>query len=1026
MNNFKVLLSLSLGILVNFSTLFAQADNCASATTIVPGATCSTTAYSLPGSLTNGGQVEASCAVGVNNDRDDAWYTFTSGTTGYTSITVSAGAEKICLAVWTNCPAAGAEVTCVIVPAGSTQTINFPTSNSTPYYVQLHRRTGNGTASTSGNICIVNAPPPPSNDNPCAATAVTVNSGTTCVSQAPGTLINATASGTALGACFGTADDDVWYSFVATSTSQIVTLNNITGSTTDMYFSVHPGTCGAIGAALLCSDPNTGTVTGLTVGTTYFIRVYSWTSTPNQTSSFLVCVTTPPPPPSPPSNDNPCSATTLTVNPNYLCGVQTPGTINGATATGTTLGTCFGTADDDVWYSFVATGSTHNVSLNNITGSTTDMYFSVHSGSCASPGAAILCSDPNSSVVTGLTAGNTYYVRVYSWTSTTGQTSSFDICIGTPPPPPSNDNPCSATTVPVNPDFLCASQIAGTIASATPTGTALGSCFGTADDDVWYQFTATGPSHQISLNNITGSTSDMYFSVHPGTCAAPGAALLCSDPESGMVTGLTAGTTYWIRVYSYTSTAGQTSSFSVCIGTPPPPPANDDCANAVNLNPTTNCSGSVLGTIASATPSVQPNNCFGTADDDVWYRFTATNTSMNISLTGITGSTTDMYHSVFNGTCASLGTAIICNDNNASNLTGLTVGNVYYVRVYSYTSTAGQTSSFDICAQIPPPPPTNLTCSQMQPICSGLPISFTAQATGSAAEAGNNYSCLSTRPNPTWFYLEIDQPGVLNIDISAGSDVDFALWGPYTNLANAQATCGSHGAPIDCSYSSSPTEQANISNALVGQVYVLLVTNYANTIQSINLKDAFGNTASTNCAIVPLPSGFVSFEANYMYDKVYIDWITSTELNTAYFEVQRSTDGIIWQTIGMKQAAGNSTKEINYRIVDEKTFENIVYYRIKQVDLDGEFTFTPTRSVVKETKSTSAIFPSPADNEFNVISKEEIKSLIAIDAQGRQYTLSFSKTGASYRVDCSNLAAGLYQIQILSNNQMETLKLVIK
>ncbi len=1007
-------------------TIFSQADDCASAPSLTPGATCSNTSYDLPGTLTNGGQIESSCAAGVGNDRDDAWYKFIAGPTGNTSITISGAGNGIAVAIWTDCPSTGSEVSCVQVPAGSTQNVTFPTTPGVTYYIQLHRRQGNNTASANGTICVVNVPPPPTNDNPCSATTLTVNPSTTCTTQTPGTVANATATGTALGSCGGTADDDVWYSFVAGSTSQIVTLNNVAGSTTDMYFSVHPGTCGSIGAALLCSDPNTGTVTGLTVGQTYFVRVYTWTSTPNQTSTFNVCVTTPPPPPAAPANDNPCNATPVTVNPDYNCGSQTPGTIAAATATGTTMGTCGGTADDDVWFSFVATGSTHNISLNNITGSTSDMYFSVHSGACGNPGAAILCSDPNSAVVTGLTAGNTYFVRVYTWTSTSGQTSSFNVCIGTPPPPPANDNPCNATVVTVNPDFNCVAQTPGSVASATATGTALGSCFGTADDDVWFQFTATNASHQISLNNLTGSTSDMYFSVHPGSCASPGAALLCSDPETGMVTGLTPGTTYWIRVYTYTSTTGQTSSFSVCVGTPPPPPANDECAGAFTLTSSTNCITSMLGSIASATPSAQANSCFGTADDDVWYQFTATETTLNLTLSGVTGSTTDMYHSVYSGTCASIGTPIICNDNNSSSLTGLTVGNVYYVRVYTYTSTAGQTSSYDICLQIPPPPPTNLTCAQMQPICSGSPISFTAQATGSAAEAGNNYSCLSTTPNPTWFYLQIDQPGVLAIDITAGSDVDFALWGPYANLGTAQATCGSHGSPIDCSYSSSPTEQANLTNALSGQVYVLLVTNYANTIQSINLNDAFGNSATTNCAIVPLPIGINEFNATYHDDKVYLDWSTAFEINNAYFEIQRSVDGILWEAIGIQNGAGNSQNLLSYRFVDERNFQHLVYYRIKQVDQDGKFTFFPTRSVQKTPPVTMQLFPNPAEDLFMISGVKGIQQILLYDIQGRAQQLEFKSTGAKYEVNGSALTKGVYTLKVLTETGVHTDKIIMK
>ena len=77
---------------------------------------------------------------------------------------------------------------------------------------------------------------------------------------------------------------------------------------------------------------------------------------------------------------------------------------------------------------------------------------------------------------------------------------------------------------------------------------------------------------------------------------------------------------------------------------------------------------------------------------------------------------------------------------------------------------------------------------------------------------------------------------------------------PFANAAAAAAACGSLAAPIDCSFSPSPTEQANITGVVPGEVYIMVVTNYAAVVQDITLGVSGGNTASTNCAIVnPTP-----------------------------------------------------------------------------------------------------------------------------------------------------------------------------
>lgn len=167
------------------------------------------------------------------------------------------------------------------------------------------------------------------------------------------------------------------------------------------------------------------TATGLASGTLYTVFVRALCDgVPSAWSTgvpFTTLIT----------NDGCEAAVQVPVNDDLLCGSTVPGTINGATASGVTS-TCFGTADDDVWFTFVATASAHRISLIDITGSTSDMYMAVWSGPCAAP---VLvpnsCSDPEELDLAGLTAGETYYLQVYSWTDVPDQTSAFHVCIGT-------------------------------------------------------------------------------------------------------------------------------------------------------------------------------------------------------------------------------------------------------------------------------------------------------------------------------------------------------------------------------------------------------------------------------------------------------------------------------------------------------------------------------------------------------------------------------------------------------------------
>lgn len=80
----------------------------------------------------------------------------------------------------------------------------------------------------------------------------------------------------------------------------------------------------------------------------------------------------------------------------------------------------------------------------------------------------------------------------------------------------------------------------------------------------------------------------------------------------------------------------------------------------------------------------------------------------------------------------------------------------------------------------------------MEPICTDAGVNFQANSGGpnvQVSEPGNNYGCLGNSPNPSWFYLEISDPGDIIMELSAPTDIDFIIWGPYPDLATAQATC---------------------------------------------------------------------------------------------------------------------------------------------------------------------------------------------------------------------------------------------
>ena len=184
-------------------------------------------------------------------------------------------------------------------------------------------------------------------------------------------------------------------------------------------------------------------------------------------------------------------------------------------------------------------------------------------------------------------------------------------------------------------------------------------------------------------------------------------------------------------------------------------------------------------------------------------------------------------------------------------------------------------------------------CSGMAPICTDVGLNFTANADGQQAslvDPGNNYDCLASQPNPTWYYFQIATDGNIVMQLAAAEDIDFAIWGPFSSLSDAQATCGSmgnqftadpnNGYLVDCSYSSSAIELPVITSALTGEFYVMLITNFAGVVQNITLSQIAG-TGSTDCDIVTNPPCSISsINTN----------ISGCDFNTSSYEISGSVD----------------------------------------------------------------------------------------------------------------------------------------
>ncbi len=175
-----------------------------------------------------------------------------------------------------------------------------------------------------------------------------------------------------------------------------------------------------------------------------------------------------------------------------------------------------------------------------------------------------------------------------------------------------------------------------------------------------------------------------------------------SDPDSSIISGLVVGTTYYVRVFSYGEDIIGSTTFDICVCILPPPPANDNCANAITLTAaTTYAGGAVNSTIIGATDSADTSSipdpdCASYSGGDVWYKVVIpADGKLTIQTGNPTGSSDTSFDSglaVYSGTCDVL-ELVECDDDSGSsgnysriNLTGRTPGETVYIRVWEYSN----------------------------------------------------------------------------------------------------------------------------------------------------------------------------------------------------------------------------------------------------------------------------------------------------------------------------------------------------
>lgn len=128
---------------------------------------------------------------------------------------------------------------------------------------------------------------------------------------------------------------------------------------------------------------------------------------------------------------------------------------------------------------------------------------------------------------------------------------------------------------------------------------------------------------------------------------------------------------------------------------------------------------------------------------------------------------------------------------------------------------------------------------------------------------------------------------------------------------------------------------------------------------------AFDNFRLEGTAII-LPIELVNFSAYLTnHNSVKLDWETVSEISNDFFVIERSVNGVNWESVIKIDGAGNSSALLQYSTQDENPYDGTSYYRLKQIDFNGDFTYSPIKRIyIDKLKKEPLIYPNPTAGDF--------------------------------------------------------------
>lgn len=313
----------------------------------------------------------------------------------------------------------------------------------------------------------------------------------------------------------------------------------------------------------------------------------------------------------------------------------------------------------------------------------------------------------------------------------------------------------------------------------------------------------------------------------------------------------------------------------------------------------------------------------------------------------------------------------------------------------------------------------------------GIGVSAQTVTNGTFASASSGWGC-SPETNPVSVYGGSGSDRVAEVDTQAGlcqtiSGFDVGVDYKITFDCSRRTSCGPATQTMDFYIDGGALATQSISRTgsfnFTQESFVFTAVNASHTID-------FNGTSAGTCGLIIdnieislasfLPIELMFFRASVLgEDRVKLAWQTASETNNDYFSVERSKDGIDWDLISLVEGAGNSEMLLDYELIDDSPEFGLSYYRLKQTDYNGQFSYSEIAHVNLQLPAGAHIilFPNPSDDQVTIEGKGLFIDDIAVyNSEGQDVTRSaklemHSEDRDWVSVNLSALPAGRYLIK---------------